>query len=89
MPINIYEGVTLEGKAFVMEESIFRNCTLIGCSLFYSGGEVEWVNTNFQNCTWGFRGGARATIQVLSMLGLLKSGAQQPTSVPPTTGQMN
>jgi len=89
MPISIYEGVILVRKAFVMEENIFRNCTLIECSLFYSGGVVEWVNTNFQNCTWGFRGPAKETIQVLSMLGLLKSGPPQPIATPSTTGQMN
>ena len=89
MPIDIYDGVTLKQKAFVIEECIFRNCTLVECSLYYSGGVFEWVNTNFQNCNWGFRGAARDTMQLLATLGIVKAGAPQPISMQSATGKMN
>lgn len=78
MPVNIYEGHTLTKKAFVVEETIFRNCTLVECSLFYSGGAFEWVNTSFQNCQWSFRGAAKDTISLLQTLGLIKAGQTPP-----------
>jgi hypothetical protein len=81
MPINVYEGVKLAGKAFVVEETIFRNCTLTNCWLYYSGGSYEWQNTSFQNCQWGFRGPAKDTIALLQLLGLMTAGQTPPPNI--------
>jgi hypothetical protein len=89
MPLAVYEGMKLTGKHFVVEETIFRNCTLVNCWLYYSGGAFEWENTNFQDCNWGFRGAARDTIQVLTSIGLLKPGQTPPPNLHVDKGKLN
>lgn len=79
-PLNMtkYEGQKLEKVAFVAEESFFVNCVLTDCDLFYSGGDVEWVSTSFQNCRWHWQGAAGKTLNLMRLLGMLK-----PQEIPP------
>ena len=57
MTINKYEGKTFTKQSFVMDESFFLNCVLDDCDLFYSGGDVDWLNLKWEaNCRWHFRG---------------------------------
>lgn len=78
MPITVHEGSTLKKAAFQLEEHVFRNCVLIECTLYYSGGDFEFVNAQFQNCNFSFRGAARNTMQLQMTIGMLKP-TQQPT----------
>jgi hypothetical protein len=55
--ITKYEGQTLTKQSFVIEECCFMNCVLKECDLFYSGGDVEWMNSPLENCRWHFRRG--------------------------------
>jgi len=83
-----YEGKNISKAVFVVEESYFLNCVLTECDLFYSGGDLEFVNTQFQNCHWHFRGPALKTIQLLQMIGMLKAAQMQPPS-PASNLKMN
>jgi hypothetical protein len=74
MPINKYEGQTLDRKTFKLEECWFVNCVLRDCTIFYSGGSYEFENTRFENCQWKFQDEAQRTCVLLSQIGLLKAG---------------
>ncbi len=74
MPITVHEGDTFVATTFVIEEHIFINCKLKNCRLYYSGGTFEFVNTNFENCAWGFRDEAGNTLRLAMVLGMLKQG---------------
>jgi len=78
--ITKYEGQKLTKGAFVIEECFFVNCSLTDCDLFYSGGNFEWVNSQFQNCRWHWRGAALNAVQLLTGLGALKA-PQMPVSL--------
>jgi hypothetical protein len=81
MPMTKYEGRTFSKQVFVLEECWFINCVLRECSLVYSGGPFEFENTTFDNCQWKFRGQAKDTMQLLSMIGLLKAGQAPPAQI--------
>jgi hypothetical protein len=67
-----YEKVTLTKGAFVLEDCFFNECSLTDCDLFYSGGDVEMVNTRLDNCRFHWRGAAQKTVQTLMQFGALK-----------------
>src|SRR5579862_5099419 len=59
------ERVKIDGKRFT-------SCTFEGCSLVYSGGDVEFgPGCRGENCRPEFSGPARRTILLLHALGLL------------------
>jgi hypothetical protein len=68
-----YENKKFSSMTFVIEDCFFVNCQLSDCDLFYSGGDLEWVNTQFENCHWHFRGPALKTVQLQQMIGMLKT----------------
>jgi len=74
-----YEGKNLKNEVLVLEDCFFINCVLTGCDLFYSGGDLEWVNLRFENCRWHFRGAALKTVQTLHQIGMLK---MEPLGIP-------
>ncbi len=74
-----YDGQKFTKGAFVMEDCYFVNCVLTDCELFYSGGEVEWANTTFENCRWHWRGPAGYTVRLLQQQGMMKA---PPTAQP-------
>ena len=71
MPITKYEGITLTGKASVLEEVWIVNCVLRECVIFYSGGPFDVVNATFDRCEWKFQGAAQLTFSLMSMIGLI------------------
>lgn len=73
------------GRTFVLDETVFINCRLKDCDLFFAGGDFEWVNTNFESCRFHWRGPASSTVRLLHTLGLLKPPDQQTQLVPATT----
>ena len=86
--MNKYEGKTLNGATFVVEESFFINCVLRECDLFYSGGDFDWMNVQFESCRWHFRGPALKTMQVMQQIGMLKP-PQTPPPSPVSSSKMN
>lgn len=58
------QTVTIDGKEF-------RGCTLVRCTLQYSGDSVVFERTQLQNCTYVFFGPARGTVHFLQSVGLM------------------
>ena len=69
-----YQGKTYRNEAFDIDECFFLDCHLIECDLFFSGGDVEMVNTPSENCRFHPRVPALKTIQLLQAMGMLKVG---------------
>lgn len=80
MPTTLYKGQSIQKRSFDLDECFFVNCVLKDCDIFYSGGDAQWQDTNFENCRWHFRGPALRTIGLAQILGLMKppSAAPQP-----------
>ena len=72
--MTVIENQEISHKSFVLEEVFFINCKLTNCHLFYSGGEFEWTNTTFVDCSFHFRGGAKNTQALFQLFGMLKEG---------------
>jgi hypothetical protein len=83
-----YEGKTLSKAVFVLEDSFFIHCAISDSDLFYSGGDVEWVETKFENCRFHFRGPALKTVQTLQQIGMLKVGPL-PVPLPASNAKAN
>lgn len=75
-------GKTFTQAAFVIEENFFVDCVLSDCDLFYSGGDIDWMNTTFTNCRWHWRGPALKTIQLAASLGMMKAAPQSASLQP-------
>lgn len=82
--MTVMESQEITHKSFILEDVSFINCKLVNCHLFYSGGEFEWVNTTFIDCSFHFRGAAKNTQSLFQLFGMLKQG--KPSS-PPTMSQ--
>jgi hypothetical protein len=87
--MNMIQGKTINGGAFVVEECVFVNSVLRDCDLFYSGGDFEYVNTTFENCRWHFRGPALKTIQLGQTIGMIQPQQQMPPPSPVSKAKMN
>lgn len=88
MPITKYEGRTLTQQTFKLEESWFVNCVLRECVIFYGGGSYDFENTTFDNCQWKFQDEAQRTVQLLTLIGVLRVGQTPPVSIK-TSGPVN
>ena len=82
-----FKGQHFTGRVFDLDETVFFQCKLTDCDLYYSGGDFEWTETLFENCRWHWRGPAKNTMFLLQLIGLLqvqaipaipKSGATKP-----------
>lgn len=69
--METYRNQTFEGKSFILEEVAFIQCKLTDCDLYYSGGDFDWANSNFENCRFHWRGTAKNTIALLQSLGMI------------------
>jgi hypothetical protein len=81
--IKVYEDKALNDQSFILDDVVFIRCRLKNCDLFYSGGDTEWANTNFDNCRFHWRGAAKNTFALLQNMGILP--LQPPVPVPPAS----
>jgi hypothetical protein len=72
-------------RSFVIDETVFINCQLTDCDLYYEGGDFDWANTGFDACRFHWRGVAKKTVDILRLIGALKEQSQAPAQIPPTT----
>lgn len=80
--METYRNQNFEGKNFILEDVVFLKCKLTDCDLYYSGGDFEWVETQFGNCRFHWRGAAKNTLALAQAIGMLKSQTLPPTVVP-------
>lgn len=73
------------GRSFVLDDVVFVGCELRDCDLYFSGGNFEWVNTNFEACRFHWRGPAKNTLDLLHAIGLLKAQPQGQPQIPATS----
>jgi hypothetical protein len=85
--MRVYEDKNLSDQSFVLEDVVFIRCHLKNCDLFFSGGDFEWAETNFENCRFRWRGPAKNTFALLLGIGLMKPPTAGQPQVPPTVGQ--
>ena len=86
--MNKIDGQKLNKRAFVLEETYFVNCALRECDLFYSGGDSQWMNTTFDNCSFHWLGSAKNTMRLLGLLGMLKEAKKPQTVVQTSTERL-
>lgn len=79
--MKIYKDKTMSEQTFILEESVFHDCTLKDCDLFYSGGDVEIVNLKLDNTRIHFRGAAKNMIALMQTLRMIPGPIQLPPQV--------
>ncbi len=85
--METYRDQTLQKKTFMLEEVAFVGCRLIDCDLFYSGGDSDWIDCQFENCRFHWRGAAKNTVLMLQAMGALQGQPTPPQSSMPLPGQ--
>ena len=78
--METYRNQNFQGKSFILDEVTFLECKLSDCDLYYSGGDFEWVNSNFENCRFHWRGPAKNMLALLQLIGALKPPQMPPQS---------
>jgi hypothetical protein len=77
-----FKGQSFDGRSFDMDETVFFNCKLKDCDLYYSGGDVEWTETMFENCRWHWRGAAKNTVILAQLIGMIPPQVGAPPAIP-------
>jgi hypothetical protein len=85
--METYKNQNFQGKSFILEDVVFVSCKLHDCDLYYSGGDFEWTNCQFENCRFHWRGPAKNAVTLLQVLGALQLPQTPPQSSTPITNQ--
>jgi len=75
--MQTFKNQHFEDRSFELDATVFVNCKLKNCDLYYSGGDVEMIGTAMENCPIHWRGAAKNTVWVLQSLGMLRPPNQQ------------
>jgi hypothetical protein len=87
--METYKNQTVQGKSLVMEEVVFLKCKVIDCDLYYSGGDFEWAEAQFENCRWHMRGCAQKTLVLAQLIGIMRPPQQLQVPVPSSSPKPN
>jgi hypothetical protein len=87
--VKIHRDKSISEETFVLEDHVFIDCTLKNCDLFYSGGDVEFVNLKLDNCRFHFRGAAKNTQMLMFGFGMLRPPSEVPLQVSTSTQKPN
>jgi hypothetical protein len=75
--MQAFRNQSFEGRFFDLDDTVFFECNLKNCDLFYAGGDIQIVNTKMDNCRFQWRGAAKNTVFVLQSLGVLPDPSKQ------------
>jgi hypothetical protein len=67
--MQILENQTFTDQVVSIDDKSFINCIFTRCTLLYSGGELNWYDTQWINCTFNFGGCAARTAELLHRFG--------------------
>jgi len=76
--MQIIENQAFTDQVVSIDDKSFINCTFTRCTLLYSGGEINWYDTHWINCTFSFSGPAARTADLLRLFG---QSPATPTSI--------
>ena len=79
--MKIYKDKNLTEQVFVLEESVFNDCLLKDCDLFYSGGDFEFVNLKLDNCRFHWQGAAKSCALLFQTIGMFREQSKVPPQV--------
>jgi hypothetical protein len=75
--MQTFRNQHFDSRTFELDETVFVECELKNCDLYYSGGDVEMINTKMDACHFHWRGAARNTVGLLQSFGMLRAPGQQ------------
>ena len=69
--LELVANRTLVGQTVLIDETHFRNCKILECTLQYSGGPLIFEETELRGCRYVFSGPARMTFEFMELIGLV------------------
>jgi len=69
--LELVANRTLVGQIVSIDETHFKNCRLLDCTLEYSGGPLVFEETELRGCRYVFLGSAGMTLELMKLVGLL------------------
>jgi hypothetical protein len=87
--METYRNQSFQGQSFILEEVAFVRCKLTDCDLYYSGGEFDWVETQFEGCRFHWRGAAKNMFTLAQAIGMIKLPAPPQSLIVSTAQKVN
>ena len=85
--LQIVSGQTFEQETLVMDGKHFVACVISGCVLEYSGQALVMESTQFNGCSFRFKGEAALTLNFLECFGLTPETRDELAAVPSRTAR--
>jgi hypothetical protein len=57
-----------QNEAIMLDNRVFRRCTMINCKVVYAGGNLDMEDVVFENCEAELIGPARGTLELLKKI---------------------
>jgi len=69
--LETIENRTLLRQTVSIDETHFKNCKLLECTLEYHGGQIIFEETELRACRYVFLGSAGMTFEFMNLVGLV------------------
>jgi len=69
--MKVVNDQTIQKETVIIDDTEFRSCTFVKCTLNYTGGKFGLINCAAEDCFCEFFGPAARTILFLQKFGLL------------------